>query len=131
MLKLGKEEHNIKLSVQYFAKPAGGSGDPRQVTTKHITLSVLDAQPIYVDLPPVAIESVSRTLSGARRDFSKTSGDKFYGYIVTVLSHDNTVLYQGVTTGGLRKLATSSTVNKPADSLRLKRSPTRLKRLGR
>ncbi len=105
--KAGDIQRDLQLIVQYFAKPAGGYGDPRMAEEKRIDIPLLDTRLTYVDVAPVTVESISRELSGRPfRDTTATQGNKFYGYIVTLLSHDGQALYQGATTGVLGDMAT-------------------------
>jgi hypothetical protein len=103
--KPGTALHGLKLQVEYFAKPASGSGDSHLVFRKKVLISDLDTRVIFVDFAPVSIESISRSVDIGHRDHSKTVGDKFYGYIITVLSADGSLLYQGATCGTLAKMA--------------------------
>jgi hypothetical protein len=97
---------DLKLHIQYFSKPAGGSGDPRVTTQKQIPLAWLDSRLVYVDVAPVSIDSLSQSHTSRRgREFSKTTGDMFYGYIVSVVDADNAVHYQGASSRTLAKLA--------------------------
>ena len=112
--KSGTALRGLKLQVEYFAKSASGSGDPHLFTRKTVTISDLDTYLIYVDFAPVSIESISRSVDIGYRNHSKTVGEKFYGYIVTVLGADGTILYQSATSGTLAKLAKKPTQeNKP------------------
>jgi len=105
--KPGVQARDVELQVQYYAKPAGGSGDPRLVTTRYTEIPVLDTRLVYVDLAAVSIDSVSRSVSiGPYRDHSKTVGDKFYGYIVSVLDSEGKLQYQGASSTTLGKQAT-------------------------
>jgi len=110
---------NLQLYIQYYAKPAGGSGDPRLVTQKQVPISALDSRLVYIDVAPVSIESLSRSRTfHTSREYSQTVGDKFYGYVVTVVDANNTVLYQGASNGTLAKLA-----EKPAAQAREVQQP--------
>ncbi len=105
--RTGVQIQDTQLSLQYYAKPAGGSGDPRMVTQKRIPIPVLESRTIYVDAAPVSIDSLSRSFTiGDFREHSKTVGNKFYGYIVTLLDANNNVLYQGASSSTLAKMAT-------------------------
>ncbi len=108
----------IKLQLEYFSKPASGSGDPRLFTRKKIPISALDTRVVYVDFAPVSIESISRSIDVGRRDYSQTMGSKFYGYIITVLGADGTLLYQSATSGTLAKLAKKPDLNNKPDIIR-------------
>lgn len=105
--KSGVQKRDLQLQIQYYAKPAGGSGDPRLVTTRYAEIPALDTRQVYVDLSLVSIDSLSRSVSiGPFRDHSKTVGDKFYGYIVSVLDSEGALQYQGASSTTLAKLAT-------------------------
>jgi len=116
--KPGTSLRDLKLQVEYFSKPASGSGDPRLFARKKVSISALDTRVVYVDFAPVSIESISRSIDVGRRDHSQTMGNKFYGYIITVLGSDGTVLYQTATSGTLAKLANTTDLNNKPDVIR-------------
>ncbi len=114
MAKSDIQMRDLKLQVEYFAKPASGSGDPRLVTQKRIPIPFLDSRTVYVNVAPVSIESLSRSLSFGRfREHTQTIGDKFYGYIVTLVDANNTLLYQGASNNTLARMATVSAPDPP------------------
>jgi hypothetical protein len=107
MAKSGVQQRDLELRVEYYAKPAGGSGDARLAATRHVGSPVLDTRLVYVDVAPVSIDSLSRSISiGPFGEHSKTVGDKFYGYIVSVLDATGALLYQGASSSTLAKQAT-------------------------
>ena len=107
MARADVEKRDLELQVQYYAKPAGGSGDPRMVMQRHAKIPALDTRLVYVDVAPVSIDSLSRAVTiGPFREHSQTVGDKFYGYIVSVLDADGMLLYQGASSSTLAKQAT-------------------------
>lgn len=116
--KPGTALHDLKLQVEYFSKPASGSGDPRLFTRKTVTIAALDTRVVYVDFAPVSIESITSSINIGRQDRSKTVGNKFYGYIITVLGSDGTVLYQSATSSTLAKLAKTTDLNNKPDIIR-------------
>ena len=107
MAKSGTQQRDLELRVEYYAKPAGGSGDARLAATRHVGIPGLDTRLVYVDVAPVSVDSLSRSISiGRFGEHSKTVGDKFYGYIVSVLDAKGALLYQGASSSTLAKQAT-------------------------
>ena len=106
-------KQNLEFIVEYYAKPASGSGDPRRVEVKRINVPYLDFQPTYIEIAPVTIDSLSRTVSvGPHWQRESTVGNKFYGYIVSAVDSERKLLYQGASSETLGKLATAPDENR-------------------
>jgi hypothetical protein len=118
--KAGLVEQRIKLQVQYYAKPASGSGDPRIAAKKRTSIPYLDSRTVNVEFAPVSIDSVSRALSkGDRNRGTSQGGDKFYGYVVTVRDLNDALIYQGASPASLANLAGEADPSKkPDDNIR-------------
>ncbi len=102
----GVSPENLQIVVQYYAKPVSGSGDPRLLEDRRADISRISTQLTYIDMSVVAIKSMTRTFTADnQREFSAAEGFKFYGYVVSVLGEDGTLLYQGATTGTLGDMA--------------------------
>lgn len=113
MTKPDETAKDLQIQIEYYSKPASGSGDAKVFTRKIVPIEDVDSRVIYADVAPVSIDSLSRSIRLKKSgEHTKTVGDKFYGYIVTVLDSQGGVLYQSASSGTLAKSATVPNVEK-------------------
>jgi len=101
----GDIKKKLRLLIQYYTKAASGSSSPKLLTTKNILIPYLDKRFVSVDVAPVSISSSSTTYHsyGSRRH-SGLTGERVYGYVLSVLNADGNLLYQGITKSTLNSI---------------------------
>jgi hypothetical protein len=95
---------DVTVVVQYFAKSAAkGSGKitPRQLTVHCASIGQLDSNYVHVDFPGVSTHKYRYRYS---RRYTYSAGDKFYGFVVSIFSGENKLLYQGTTASSLEDI---------------------------
>jgi len=105
--KSGTIKHDIYLIVQYYGKSVTGGTTPELIETRRAKIPYLDHHFVNIYFSGVDITSSIRThrsFSG-HRQISDGDGQKFYGYIVSVVDKDNKLLYQAVSRPALNDVA--------------------------
>jgi hypothetical protein len=95
--KSGDIKTDLSLIVQYYVKSVSGSSSPRLDTTKNIKVPFLDKRSVVIEVAPVSVTFYKSEHSAY--------GDKFYGYIVSVVDSDNNLIYQASTKSVLSNIA--------------------------
>ncbi|MBC8453477.1 hypothetical protein H8D64_00300 [PVC group bacterium] len=94
------KEENLRIYVQHYQKPANARLkriDPSPLDAKGVELSVLDNEAIYLDFPEVTAKVVQQ--------HRHVSGNKLYGFIVSIYDKNGEILYQASPVSSLRNIA--------------------------
>jgi len=97
----GLREENVRIYLQHYTKPAGAPSKkirPSPASVKSVELPFLDNDTVYLDFPKVTAKSVR--IAGRR-----VTGNKHYGFIVSVYDKNGGILYQGTPVSQLRDFA--------------------------
>jgi hypothetical protein len=95
---------DVTVVVQYFSKSAvKGSGKiiPRQLAVHCVSVGKLDNNVVHIDFPGVSVHRYRYRYS---RRYVYSSGEKFYGIVVTVFQGENKLLYQGMAGSSLEDI---------------------------
>ncbi|MBM4149391.1 MAG: hypothetical protein FJ224_10145 [Lentisphaerae bacterium] len=94
--------------VQYFVTPSAvksGKVSPRQIAAESLVIPRLGTDLITVDFPPVSVSEVTYRYSSYYSSSKHSTGDEFYGILVTVFDGDGVLVYQAGTAPAIEDLA--------------------------
>jgi hypothetical protein len=96
-----------QLAVQYFSKDAAKSAGrivPNEENLEVIPLPRIDStRTVAVDCPPLSVTSVSSKTRGYVSGSSWSSGQEFYGVVISVFDADGNLAYQTASMDSLGK----------------------------
>ena len=99
-----------KLVVEYFSKPAADNGkaEPKKFNTKTFSLPKLDgARLVNIECPAVSLESYSyKYTSSYYGNETYSSGNEYYGFVMTIFDAGGTLIYQAAYPNSLKKAGT-------------------------
>jgi len=102
-----QELTDAKLVVQYFGKELSDTSskvEPQDIAVAVVPLPPIRTKWVHVDCTPVSTYAYSREHRSWSYRSSSKAGQHFYGLVISVFDADDSLCYQGASTGTLQKL---------------------------